>query len=119
MDSRGSDGTQPGIDDAQSVLGAIQRLCDEHDQLRAAAAAAERECATLRDEVTALRGQVDAFRRERTQITRALTDRLSGVNATVPPRPNEVPRGAVTAHPAPGAPAAPEHPARPSPFSRT
>ena len=111
MDSRDGDGTQSGSEETQSVLGAIQRLCDEHDRLRAAAAAAERECATLRDEVTALRGQVDAFRRERSQITQAVADRLSGVNATVPLRVNGSPREAT--------PAGSEAPARLSPFSRT
>lgn len=118
MDSRGSDGTQPGVDDAPSVLGAIQRLFDEHDRLRTAATAAERECATLRDEVTALRGQVDALRRERSQITQALTERLGGVDAGVPPRANGPSREAVAVHPAPGAPPASEHTARPSPFSK-
>jgi hypothetical protein len=119
MDSRDSDGTQPGIDDTQSVLGAIQRLCDEHDRLRTAASVAERECTALRDEVTALRGQLDMFRRERSQITQALTDRLNGVNANVPPRLNGPPREAITAQSAPGAPAVSGPPARPSPFSRT
>ena len=118
MDSRDSDGDglQPGIEDAQGILGAIQRLCDENDRLRTATTTAERECATLRDEVTALRGQLEAFRRERNQITEALSDRLKSVTPNAPPRLNGSPREVAHTHPAPSA--VSDQPARMSPFSK-
>jgi len=119
MESQDNEGIEPRIEDGQGVLGAVQRLCDEHERLRAAASAAERECAKLRDEVTALRGQVDAFRRERSQIAQAVTDRLNGVIADVPPRRSGPPREPIAARPAQGAPPVSEHPARLSAFSRT
>ena len=111
MDSRDGDELQPGTEDAQSILDGIQRLCDENDRLRTAATTAERECATLRDEVAALRGQLEAFRRERNQITEALSERLKSVTPNGPPRLNGSPREAV-----PGA--ASDPPVRVSPFSK-
>ena len=92
MDSRDSDGPEPRIEDAQGILDAIQRLCDDNDRLRTAATTVERECATLRDEVTALRGQLEAFRRERNQISQALFDRLKSVtlNGAVSDQPGRV-----------------------------
>ena len=116
MDSRDSEELPPGIEDAQGIVGAIQRLCDEHDRLRTAATTAERECATLRDEVTALRGQLEAFRRERNQISQALSDRLKSATLNGALRQNGSPRETVAAHPAPGT--ASDQPARVSPFSR-
>jgi len=116
MDSRESDGLEPGTDDAQGILAAIQRLCDENDRLRTAATTVERECATLRDEVTALRGQLEAFRRERNQINQALSDRLKSATPHPAARPNGSAREATLSHAVAGA--GSDQPARVSPFSK-
>jgi hypothetical protein len=67
------------IEDSEGVLGALPALFDEHERLRAAAEAAERECAALRQELAALRAEHGFLLSERSEIAELIADGLNKV----------------------------------------
>jgi hypothetical protein len=67
------------IEDGQSVLGVVPWLFDENGRLRAAAEAAEGECARLRHELDAVRAEADFLLDERGEIAEVIAEGLNRV----------------------------------------
>ena len=67
------------IEDGQSVLGVVPRLFEENERLRAAAEAASRECASLRQELEALRAETNFLIDERGEIAELIAEGLNKV----------------------------------------
>ena len=67
------------IEDGQSVLGVVPWLFEENDRLRAAAEAADRECARLRQELEALRAETNFLIDERGEIAELIAEGLNKV----------------------------------------
>ena len=65
------------VEDSRSVSELMPRLLEEHARLRAAASAAEVECARLRQELAAARAEVDALMRDRTEVADLIKNGLS------------------------------------------
>ncbi len=67
------------MEDGQSVLRAVPWLFEEHERLRTAVEAAERECARLRRELDALRAETDFLIGERGEIGEMIAAGLNKV----------------------------------------
>lgn len=67
------------VEDGQSVLGVVPRVFEEHERLRAATEAAERECARLRQELDALRAETEFLMGERGEIAEMIAAGLNKV----------------------------------------
>jgi len=75
------------LTDGQRLLAVVPKLLQEHDQLTARAAAAERKGARLEEELRRLQSETEHFRRERRQLIealQALTRSLIASAATAP-----------------------------------
>jgi hypothetical protein len=67
------------IEDGQSVLSVVPWLFEEHQRLRIAAEAAERECARLREDLAALRAETNFLIDERGEIAELIAEGLNKV----------------------------------------
>lgn len=67
------------IEDGQSVIGVVPWLFDEHDRLRTALAAAEGDCARLREELAALRAETDSLIGDRAEVAEIIAAGLNKV----------------------------------------
>jgi len=67
------------IEDGQSVLGVVPWMFDEHERLRTALAAAEGDCARLRDELAALRATTDSLLSDRAEVAEMIAAGLNKV----------------------------------------
>jgi ElaB/YqjD/DUF883 family membrane-anchored ribosome-binding protein len=67
------------LEDGRSVLGVVPWLFEENERLRAAADAADRECARLRQELEALRAETNFLIDERGEIAELIAEGLNKV----------------------------------------
>jgi len=67
------------IEDGQSVLGVVPWMFDEHERLRTALAAAEGDCARLRDELAALRAATNSLLSDRAEVAEMIAAGLNKV----------------------------------------